>query len=89
MMEDSSMQQLTQISANHLAYVTQDNLSAREAVAFLLKRDRHSFCASVSAGSPESSAKNCCSVIPSPEQSLLSVGKKGCVPFSRRVFSVE
>ena len=36
MMEDSSTQQLTQISANHLAYVTQDNLTAREAVAFLL-----------------------------------------------------
>lgn len=36
MMEDSSTQQLTQISANNLAYVTQDNLSAREAVAFLL-----------------------------------------------------
>lgn len=36
MMENSSAQQLTQISANHLAYVTRDNLSAREAVAFLL-----------------------------------------------------
>lgn len=36
MTKDSSAQQLTQTSANHLAYVTQDNLTAREAVAFLL-----------------------------------------------------
>lgn len=36
MTENPTTHQLTQISADHLAYVSQDNLTAREAVAFLL-----------------------------------------------------
>lgn len=36
MTKEPSTQQLTQISANHLAYVTQEHLTAREAVAFLM-----------------------------------------------------